>query len=247
MKSILKNSNGNAISTNGKLLGGGESTLKKLLDTTKTTQYLFSRYTGTSVDDLIKYDDTENVEAMNNMFEYNSNLVSPPLLNTSKVKNMSYAFNSCSSVLEFPEYDYSIVENLRYTFAGCKKTTTISLKNANNVSNYSYTFYQCLKLQTIDITSLDNITSTSSMSWFANSCYVLTKLIIRTMTKVPPLDTNSFDLCHHFNGKVNATYNPDGLKDGRIYVPDNMVDQLKQATNWSAFADIIVPLSTLEE
>ena len=45
----------------------------------------------------------------------------------------------------------------------------------------------------------------------------------------------------------NDTYNPDGLKDGRIYVPDNKVEELKTATNWSVFADIIVPLSTLVE
>ena len=67
------------------------------------------------------------------------------------------------------------------------------------------------------------------------------------MTQVPLLDTNSFLLCYHFSGKVNSTYNPDGLKDGRIYVPDDMVDTLKSATNWSTYADIIVPLSTLKE
>lgn len=314
MKSILKNSNGNAISVGGKLLGGGESTLKKLLDTTKTTQYLFSRYTGTSVDDLIKYDDTENVEVMNNMFEYNSNLVSPPLLNTSKVKNMSYAFSSCSSILEFPQYDYSQVENLRYTFSGCKKITKLSLNTTEKLNNLSYafngcnalveinisnisnvttlnttfngckkiknitldtikvndfylsfqsceeleyvklttdnatnlsnTFTYCSKLQTIDLSSLDKVTS---ISRFADSCYKLTKLIIRTMTVIPKLESSSFNKCYHFTGTVNSTYNPDGLKDGRIYVPDEWVEQLKSATNWSEYGDIIVPLSTLEE
>ena len=67
------------------------------------------------------------------------------------------------------------------------------------------------------------------------------------MTKIPPLNTNSFEHCYHFTGTVNSYYNPDGLKDGRIYVPDNMVDSLKSATNWSAYADIIISLSSLEE
>ena len=67
------------------------------------------------------------------------------------------------------------------------------------------------------------------------------------MTVIPTLSSNSFSNCYHFLGTVNTTYNPDGLKDGRIYVPDNMVESLKSATNWSAYADIIVPLSTLAE
>ena len=44
MKSILKNSNGNAVSTGGKLLAiAPESALKKLLDATKSCYYLFYR------------------------------------------------------------------------------------------------------------------------------------------------------------------------------------------------------------
>ena len=80
MKSILKNSKGNAVSVGGKLLGKPEGIdrLKKLLDTTKSTQYLFSRYTGTSVDGLISYNDMENVEDMGYMFRYCSNLTTTP-------------------------------------------------------------------------------------------------------------------------------------------------------------------------
>ena len=67
------------------------------------------------------------------------------------------------------------------------------------------------------------------------------------MTTIPALHTYAFDSCYHFNGKVNSTYNPQGLKDGRIYVPDDKVDALKSASGWSKYADIIVPLSTLVE
>ena len=34
---------------------------------------------------------------------------------------------------------------------------------------------------------------------------------------------------------------------GNIYVPDNLVDSYKSATNWSTFAAVITPLSELEE
>ena len=67
------------------------------------------------------------------------------------------------------------------------------------------------------------------------------------METIPALNSNAFYNCYHFNGTTNSTYNPQGLKDGRIYVPDDKVDELKQATNWSVYADIIVPLSTLVE
>ena len=67
------------------------------------------------------------------------------------------------------------------------------------------------------------------------------------MDTIPALGSNAFNFCYHFLGTTNSTYNPQGLKDGRIYVPDAMVNQLKQATNWSVYDDIIVPLSTLVE
>ena len=67
------------------------------------------------------------------------------------------------------------------------------------------------------------------------------------MPTIPTISSNSFNNCYHFTGTTDATYNPQGLKDGRIYVPDDKVDALKTATNWSVYADIIVPLSTLVE
>ena len=67
------------------------------------------------------------------------------------------------------------------------------------------------------------------------------------MDTIPVLNSNAFYDCYHFTGTVNSTYNPNGLKDGRIYVPDDKVEALKTATNWSVYADIIVPLSTLVE
>ena len=108
-------------------------------------------------------------------------------------------------------------------------------------------FYGCSLLPKIDITSMDKITSSHQSVYAFADCRRLTKLIIRTMTTIPALEPGIFNGCYHFSGTTDASYNPQGLKDGRIYVPDNMVDSLKQATNWSVYADIIVPLSTLVE
>ena len=81
----------------------------------------------------------------------------------------------------------------------------------------------------------------------ANNCYSLIKFIIRNMSTIPSLNSNAFNNCYHFTGTTDSTYNPQGLKDGRIYVPDDKVDALKTASGWSTYADIIVPLSTLVE
>ena len=197
--------------------------MKTLLDGRNNTAYLFQSYTGTSVDNIISYSDTSNVTNMEYMFYNCRNLQTIPQLDTSKVTTMGNMFYLCSKLQTIPQLDTS------------------------NVKNMGYMFYQCHNLQTIDITSLDKVTSVSNMGNFAYQCYYLTKLIIRTMTVIPPLNTNSFTDCYRFTGTVNFTYNPEGLKDGRIYVPDDKVEELKQATNWSAYADIIVPLSTLTE
>ena len=110
----------------------------------------------------------------------------------------------------------------------------------------SYMFYNCKKLKTIDITHM-KITNTSYSTSFAYNCYSLAKLIIRNMDTIPILNLSAFESCYHFYGTTNATYNPEGLKDGRIYVPDDKVEELKAAEKWNAFADIIRPLSEYVE
>lgn len=202
--------------------GGGGGSLKILLDATKSSAYLFYNYNGISVDDLISYSDTSSVIDMQSMFQNCQNLTTIPQLNTSSVTNM---------------------DNMSYN---CSRLTTISQLDTSKCTKMNKMFYNCFKLTTIDITHM-NIKSTSNISSFAESCYFLTKLIIRNMTSIPVLSSNAFYGCYHFTGTLDADYNPQGLKDGRIYVPDDKVDALKTATNWSKYADIIVPLSTLVE
>lgn len=75
-----------------------DNTLKNLLDATKSCYYLFNEYKGTSVDDLIQPNDTENVTNMISMFRECSNLTTIPQLDTSNVTNMSNMFFYCSGL-----------------------------------------------------------------------------------------------------------------------------------------------------
>ena len=225
---------------------GATSTLKTLLDATKSTQYLFYNYKGTSVEDLISYNDTENVTNMGSMFQGCSNLTTIPQLDTSSATTMETMFYQCNMLTSIPQLATNLVTDMNNMFNQCSKLTTIPQLDTSKVKDMTGMFYQCYMLATIDITHM-NITATYRSDSFAGSCYSLTKLIIRNMTTIPSLESNAFNNCYHFTGTTNATYNPQGLKDGRIYVPDDKVDALKTATNWSTYADIIVPLSTLQE
>ena len=271
---------------------GEGSSLKKLLDFTKSTYYLFSENKSEDVSGVIKYDDTSNVEKMDYMFYKCSNLVSAPLLNTGNVSSMNFVFDSCSNLVTVPQLDtsnatqlqgtfqncYALqtipllntnkvtnmyklfsgcsnlvtvpqldtskVTDMRIMFSGCNNLVTLPQMNTDNVNTLYRTFQNCYKLEKIDITSVDKLSSTDQM---AANCYSLKKIIIRSMTKIPSLNTSAFTNCYHLTGTVDSTYNPNGDKDCYIYVPDNMVDSLKAATNWSTYADQIKPLSELVE
>ena len=238
---------------------GGGDPLKEYLDETKDASYMFcgriSAYaistweknlTYERLQKILNYNTTSNVTNMEGMFYYCVKLTTIPSINTSLVTNMSLMFKYCEKLTTISQLDTSSVTNMSQMFYECKNLITIPQLDTSKVTNMSYMFVNCFKLATIDITHM-NITSTSDSKVFASGCYSLTKLIIRNMTTIPELNSNAFDKCYHFTGTTDATYNPQGLKDGRIYVPDDKVEALKAATNWSVYADIIVPLSTLVE
>lgn len=110
-----------------------DNTLKKLLDATKSTMYLFYNYQGASVDNLIQYRDTENVEDMSHTF-YGAKVVRVPELNTNKVKDFSYAF-SRSSISEFPNWNFSNAESISYLLQNCSSLkTNIVINNLSKLT-----------------------------------------------------------------------------------------------------------------
>ena len=219
------------------LPSGGGDPLKEFLDETKSAQFLFCGKAYYNGGIYTTWGNNLTYERLQKILSYNT---------TSSVTDMSGMFYYCKQLITIPSINTSLVTDMSYMFSDCSYLTTIPLINTSSVTNMRRMFYNCYNLTTIDMTHM-NITSTSDSNQFAYNCYSLTKLIIRNMNSKPALDTNSFNNCYHFTGTTNATYNPQGLKDGRIYVPDDKVEALKTATNWSVYADIIVPLSTLVE
>lgn len=202
--------------------------LKALLDATKSTRNLFYKYNGNSVEGLYQFADTSNV------------------------KDMVMMFNSCSYLVTIQPFDSSNATSMSGAFGGCLSLLYIPPLDTSNVISYcDQMFYECRKLTEIDLSKM-NIRNTSySGNMFVN-CYSLKKVIIRAGANsngktVPVLNPNAFNGCYHLTGTVNSTYNPTGAKDCFIYVPDDMVDAWKSATNWSVYASQIKGLSELPQ
>ena len=64
------------------------------------------------------------------------------------------------------------------------------------------------------------------------------------------IEKRIFELCNERNIAINTLANTNCFQNAdkvNIYVPDNLVNSYKTATNWSTLADKIKPRSELEE
>ena len=132
-------------------------TVKALLDATKRTQYLFGEYKGSSVNDLISYNDTANVTDMESMFENATNLTTIPLLDTSKVTSMKGMFHYCSSLTTIPQLDTSKVTDMWAMFSGCSMLTSIPELDTSKVNNMQYFLRNCNMLTSIPRLDVSNV------------------------------------------------------------------------------------------
>lgn len=139
----------------------------------------------------------------------------------------SYAFYNCKK-LKFAVFP-KVTHAGYYTFKGCTSLISASFPEAGFIGNLM--FYQCRNLISA---SFPKATSIGSQTF--DGCQSLTTLILRLDDVVKLLNTSAFSACSHFHGTVDSTYNPNGLKDGYIYVPRDLVESYQSATNWSTLS-----------
>lgn len=215
------------------------SNLKSVNIDTKNAKYCSNLfYECNNLESVSIIDLSSIVDYVSHSFYNCKKIKSITFANTSKVKQFNAMFYGCSSLTEINNLDTSNASSMSFLFSRASKLTHIKLNTDKMGSASREIFSYATSLEKIDITRLPN-----SITMFAYKCYSLKTLIIRTMETIPALESNAFTDCYHFYGTTNSTYNPEGLKDGAIYVPDDKVEALKAATNWSVFADIIKPLS----
>lgn len=116
------------------------------------------------------------------------------------------------------------------SLSDCWKLETVNIPLVKTIG--SNVFNACnSKLTKLDMPSVISIDSAA----FTN-CYSLVTLILRSDTVVELKADSVFNGCCHYLGTTNATHNPNGLKDGYIYVPAALVDSYKVANRWSVYA-----------
>lgn len=139
------------------------------------------------------------------------------------------------------------------TFYQCYKLALTTLPSGiTSIGNYA--FYNCYKLALTDLPSsltsigtygfcgcknINTLTINSSSTLTINNyafinCTNLTTLIFPNVTSVPTIASSTI-------------FNSSGItaSTGNIYVPDNLVDAFKSATNWSTYATRIKAISLL--
>lgn len=174
-------------------------------------------------------------------FYNNTVLTGIDMPNVTSIGN--YAFSGCSNLVSVnmplltnaggSAFNGFGVENVyfpelttmgTYTFGNTAKNKTINLPKLKIVQSNGFR-------QNTGCTRLDLGECTNVYAYGFFNMYALTTLIIRTNSVATLANTNAFSGCNALTG---------------IYVPDNLVDSYKAATNWNTYAAQIKGLSELE-
>ena len=114
-------------------------------------------------------------------------------------------------------------------FRNCNKLTSVKLKSATYL--YRYSFQECYKLTKVDLYLVGTIREQSF--WYNQ---LLDTLIIRTNQVCTLSNTNAF----------TSTPIATSTTEGYIYVPLSLVDDYRNATNWTTYKSKIMPIDLLE-
>jgi hypothetical protein len=148
------------------------------------------------------------------MFSYCKSLKSVNLPNANNKINNN-AFYYCTSLESIDLPKATTIGD--YAFYCCDKLTQVNLPNVTTINQYA--FYYCDSLKLLDLPKATTINS-NGLSYTR----ALTALILRSSTLCKLSSTNSLSSSSVGNGA------------GYIYVPRNLIDSYKTATNWSAYA-----------
>lgn len=207
--------------TEGYTKGHTEGVEQGYADCAKETQALEDGF----VDKNFPYESYTNERVKRvgeGLFYFSKNIKNVSFPNAEEIGK--YAFRGCSSLTKATFGDVTSVGQEAFYGAGLTELNFqfLDVVDAN-------TFREMRSLERADF---GMITTIGTYAFYY--CNKLTTFIIRTPSVCSLPQTTSFMQ----TGIAN--------KKGYIYVPDNLVEQYKTATNWSAYADQIKSLSELE-
>lgn len=142
-----------------------------------------------------------------------------------KVASYTFGFSNTLLSVNLP----NVISIGDQAFYNCTSLLNVSFQKLTTIDGYN-NFSGCTKLQIVDIGGdVELITSTCF-----KGCTKLQKLILRG-SNVSALYSNAFD-----NSPIKTS-----TTEGFIYVPDDLVESYKSATNWTVYASKIKGLSEL--
>lgn len=191
---------------------------------------------------LVNYENTTATKIRDNFFEDSATLVTATFTNVSRVG--FNAFNRCYALTQvslpnavnmgdkcfqycnqLSTVDVSNVSGIgQRTFRGCESLTSINLPKAEVLGLSA--FSSCSNLAKADLGSCKRFYEGSQFQF----CNKLTTLIIRTNTVCSMASQSAIS-----NTPFTNTYGDQGY----LYVPRVLVDEYKNATNWTVYADHI--------
>ena len=237
------------------------------LDTKYSPRFIsFSSYNGTELNQEIENLDTKNITDMSYMFNNCHNLreIDISNFNTDKITRISYMFYNCMILknIKLFKIDTQNLRQMVQMFRDCRQITQIDLSNIN-VSNVIYTsglFWNCQALENVILPDFSQA-NISDFSYFLYNCYKITKFDISNLNiSVIKSTSNMFYGCSALTTLIINNPNllimssttmlqktPISSGTGYVYVPDNMVETYKTATNWSVYANQIKGISELPQ
>ena len=227
------------------------------------TNYMFASCDELTTLDLSQFNNSDNT-TMQNMFQGCTNLTTINLLNfdTSNVTNMGGVFGSCNrlTTINLASFNTNKVEQMNSMFQICNGLTELDVSrlNTSNVTNMYQMFYGCFGLTELDVSNFDT-SKVANMGYMFYNCGGLTELDLSNFdTSSTSVNQNMFQYCRNLTKliinrqDVFKMTNTNMFQDtpiasgtGYVYVPDNMVETYKSATNWSTYADQIKGMSEL--
>ena len=181
-------------------------------------------------------------------------------VNVTSCNSLLYNCTSLTSVDLTPLASWVNVTSCNSLLSNCTKLTSVDLTPLAswvNATNCDYLLYNCTSLTSVDLTPLASWVNVTNCNYLLSSCTKLTSVDLTPLASWVKLTSNSSLLSGCYNlafvsvlSTPPFTLSSGALTNGNncpIYVPDDAVDTYKTATNWSAYASRIKPISEKTE
>ena len=159
---------------------------------------------------------------------------------TPNLTNIRWMMNNCHRALKSVDFSKWKAENLTIlegVLQTCTELVSADLSGwrTSKATDMGDIVSGCRNLKYLNISgwTTESATDTDGMFW---DCRKLEAVVIDSPSVFRITDANSFSVSSIKNGGT-----------GFVYVPDNLVDEYKTATNWATVSDQIKPLSELPQ